>query len=78
MFKVLDKGERKIGPVAGGLLVFTYAYGALDLAAFEFITIYQDELTTLVYTCLAEDINSFKPEFEKSLGTLKWEPSKKQ
>lgn len=77
MFKVLEKKERKIDSQSGALVVISYAYGALDLSAFQFAFRRGDEIVTVVYTCLAKDLDGFRPEFEKSLATLKTGPAEK-
>ncbi len=71
MFKVLEKKERKVGAQSGVLVVISYAYGSLDLSAFQFAFRQRDEIVTVVYTCLAKDLVRFRPEFENSLATLK-------
>jgi hypothetical protein len=70
LFKVLRKGEHKAGEVPGGLLVASYAYGPLDVAAFQFVFRHGNKITTLVYSCLARDLGSRESEFTKSLATL--------
>jgi hypothetical protein len=70
LFKVLRKEERKAGGVPGGLLVVSYAYGPLDIAAYQFVFRRGSKITTLVYSCLARDLGDRESEFVKSLGTL--------
>ncbi len=70
MFKVLEKKERKVASHSGVLVVISYAYGALDLSAFQFAFRNKDEIVSVVYTCLLKDLNRFRSELEKSLATL--------
>jgi hypothetical protein len=71
LFKVLEKKARKLGSSEGTLLIISYAFGAVDLAAFEFVYRIGDEMVNVVYTCLLNDLERLRPEFEKSLATLK-------
>jgi hypothetical protein len=75
MFKVLEKKERKYGLYSGIVVVISYAYGTLDLSAFQFAFRHGDDLVNVVYTCLNEELARMKPEFEKSVATLKMDDS---
>jgi len=70
-FQVLTDEKREVGAARGCLLVSRYAIGNLDLAAFQFSARVGGGLLNVVYTCLARDLDRLRPEFEKSLRTLK-------
>lgn len=71
MFKVLEKNDRKIGSIIGTVLIASYAFNEVDLAAFQFIFRTGADMVNVVYTCLLGDLDRLRPEFEKSLATLK-------
>lgn len=75
LFKVLESSVRKIRSVEGSLLVTSYVYGNRDLANLQFLFRDREEVVTLVYTCELKELDRLRPEFEKSLATLKAEPA---
>lgn len=70
MYKVVRKSPFQAGKVPGALLVITYAYGPLDVAAFQFVFANSGRLTTVVYSCLSRDLAGMSKEFEGSLASL--------
>lgn len=72
LYKVTLREVRIVGSANGVLFVSQYAYGALDLAVLQFVFRHQGNMVNVVYTCLLKDLPRFRPEFEKSLSTLKW------
>lgn len=71
MFKVIEKSHKTINKITGALVITSYAFGKLDLAAYQFTFMYESELYTVVYTCLLEDLKNMKSMFEESLSTLR-------
>jgi hypothetical protein len=70
LYKVTEKGKRKVNGILGAFFLTTYARGDLDAAAFQFFFLEGEEFVNVVYTCLAKDMARLRPHFEKSLATL--------
>ena len=69
-FRTLEKVERQYSDRSGILVVTTYRFHSMDLAAFQYAFRYKNVIIALVYTCMLKDLPQFRPEFEKSLATF--------
>lgn len=52
-------------------MVSSCAQGENDLACFQFFYLDGQDFVNVVYKCLLKDLPRLRPEFEKSLATLK-------
>ena len=70
LYKVIENRKATYNKIKGNLVVVSYAYGELDIAAYQFVFIKDDTMYSVVYTCLLSDSQKNKGEFEKSLKTI--------
>jgi|GEM_PF-5406599 len=54
-----------------GYFLITYDRGEIDAAALQYFFLQGEDFVNVVYTCLVKDLRRLRPEFEKSLATLK-------